>query len=81
MLRQERFDTHQIRPMLLKVNAACPGSCRMNLNNHAGTQTVEEGAREPVCLAFIGPDGPTSEAERNARDAPVVTVHDGQCAT
>jgi hypothetical protein len=29
------------------------------LNNYAGTQTVEEGAREPVRLALLGPDGPT----------------------
>lgn len=43
----------------IKVNAACPGFTRTNLNNYAGTQTVEEGAREPVRLALLGPDGPT----------------------
>jgi NAD(P)-dependent dehydrogenase (short-subunit alcohol dehydrogenase family) len=43
----------------IKVNAACPGFTKTNLNNYAGTQTVEEGAREPVCLALLGPDGPT----------------------
>jgi NAD(P)-dependent dehydrogenase (short-subunit alcohol dehydrogenase family) len=43
----------------IKVNAACPGFTRTNLNNYAGVQTVEEGAREPVRLALIGPDGPT----------------------
>jgi NAD(P)-dependent dehydrogenase (short-subunit alcohol dehydrogenase family) len=43
----------------IKVNAACPGFTKTNLNNYAGTQTVEEGAREPVRLALIGPDGPT----------------------
>jgi NAD(P)-dependent dehydrogenase (short-subunit alcohol dehydrogenase family) len=43
----------------IKVNAACPGYTRTNLNNYAGTQTVEEGAREPVRLALLGPDGPT----------------------
>ena len=43
----------------IKVNAACPGYTRTNLNNYTGTQTVEEGAREPVCLALLGPDGPT----------------------
>jgi NAD(P)-dependent dehydrogenase (short-subunit alcohol dehydrogenase family) len=43
----------------IKVNAACPGYTKTNLNNYSGTQTVEEGAREPVRLALIGADGPT----------------------
>lgn len=43
----------------IKVNAACPGFTSTNLNNYAGTQTVEEGAREPVRLALLGADGPT----------------------
>ncbi len=43
----------------IKVNAACPGFTKTNLNNYAGTQSVEEGAREPVHLALLGPDGPT----------------------
>src|SRR5580658_1818325 len=43
----------------IKVNAACPGYTKTNLNNYSGTRTVEEGAREPVRLALLGPDGPT----------------------
>ncbi len=43
----------------IKVNAACPGYTKTNLNNYTGTRTVEEGAREPVRLALLGPDGPT----------------------
>jgi NAD(P)-dependent dehydrogenase (short-subunit alcohol dehydrogenase family) len=43
----------------IKVNAACPGFTKTNLNNYEGTQTVEEGAREAVRLALLGPDGPT----------------------
>jgi NAD(P)-dependent dehydrogenase (short-subunit alcohol dehydrogenase family) len=43
----------------IKVNATSPGFTKTNLNNYAGTQTVEEGAREPVRLALLGPDGPT----------------------
>ncbi len=43
----------------IKVNATSPGFIKTNLNNYAGTQTVEEGAREPVRLALLGPDGPT----------------------
>ena len=43
----------------IKVNAACPGYTKTNLNNYTGTQTVEEGAREPVRLALLGAEGPT----------------------
>jgi NAD(P)-dependent dehydrogenase (short-subunit alcohol dehydrogenase family) len=43
----------------IKVNAVSPGFTKTNLNNYAGTQTVEEGARAPVRLALLGPDGPT----------------------
>jgi NAD(P)-dependent dehydrogenase (short-subunit alcohol dehydrogenase family) len=43
----------------IKVNAASPGFTKTNLNGYAGTETVEEGAREAVRLALIGPDGPT----------------------
>ncbi|RLQ85306.1 SDR family oxidoreductase [Notoacmeibacter ruber] len=43
----------------IKVNAACPGFTDTALNNHNGTRSVEEGAREPVRLALIGEDGPT----------------------
>ncbi|XXS92980.1 hypothetical protein WMF28_12975 [Sorangium sp. So ce590] len=32
---------------------------KTNLNNDEGTETVEEGAREAVRLALLGPDGPT----------------------
>lgn len=35
------------------------GGAKTNLNNHLGAQTVEEGAREPVRLALLSPDGPT----------------------
>lgn len=43
----------------IKVNAACPGFTATDLNNFAGTRTVEQAAREPVRLALLGPDGPT----------------------
>ena len=43
----------------IKVNAACPGFTSTALNGFRGTRSVEEGAREPVRLALIGPDGPT----------------------
>jgi NAD(P)-dependent dehydrogenase (short-subunit alcohol dehydrogenase family) len=44
----------------IKVNAVAPGFTKTNLNNYEGTQTVEEGAREAVRVALLGPDGPTA---------------------
>ena len=44
----------------IKVNAAAPGFTKTNLNNYAGTQSVEQGAREIVRLATLGADGPSS---------------------
>lgn len=43
----------------IKVNAVSPGFTRTNLNGYQGTETVEEGAREAVRVALLGPDGPT----------------------
>ena len=43
----------------IKVNAACPGYTKTNLNSYTGTRTVEEGAREPVRLALLDANGPT----------------------
>jgi NAD(P)-dependent dehydrogenase (short-subunit alcohol dehydrogenase family) len=43
----------------IKVNVACPGYTATDLNNFQGTRTVEQGAREAVRLALIGPVGPT----------------------
>ena len=42
----------------IKVNAVSPGYTRTKLNNFTGTETVEEGAREAVRVALLGPDGP-----------------------
>jgi NAD(P)-dependent dehydrogenase (short-subunit alcohol dehydrogenase family) len=60
----------ELEPTGIKVNAACPGFTKTNLNNYAGTQTVEEGAREPVRLALIGPDGPTGTFSNAAGPLP-----------
>jgi NAD(P)-dependent dehydrogenase (short-subunit alcohol dehydrogenase family) len=43
----------------IKVNAVSPGFTKTNLNGYAGTETVEDGAREVVRMALLGPDGPT----------------------
>lgn len=43
----------------IKVNSACPGFVKTDLNHNNGTRTVEQGASEPVRLALLGADGPT----------------------
>ncbi|MFL9995430.1 SDR family oxidoreductase [Paraburkholderia sediminicola] len=48
----------------IKVNAVSPGFTRTNLNGYAGTETVEQGAREAVRVALLGPDGPTGTFTR-----------------
>jgi NAD(P)-dependent dehydrogenase (short-subunit alcohol dehydrogenase family) len=42
-----------------RVNSADPGFTATDLNQHRGTQTVEEGTDAIVVLATIGADGPT----------------------
>ena len=48
----------------VRVNAVSPGFTKTNLNGYAGTETVEEGAREAVRVALLGPDGPTGKFTR-----------------
>ncbi len=43
----------------IKVNAVTPGYTKTALNNHLGTETVEEGAAEAVRVALLGPDSPS----------------------
>jgi NAD(P)-dependent dehydrogenase (short-subunit alcohol dehydrogenase family) len=43
----------------MRINAVEPGFTATDLNGHAGTQTVEQGAEIIVRMAQIGPDGPT----------------------
>ncbi len=48
----------------IKVNLVSPGFTRTNLNGYAGTQSVEEGSREVVRVAMLGPEGPTGTFTR-----------------
>ena len=50
---------NELEATRIKVNAACPGFTATDLNNFRGPRSVQEGAREPVRLALLGPDGPT----------------------
>jgi NAD(P)-dependent dehydrogenase (short-subunit alcohol dehydrogenase family) len=49
----------ELRDTPIKVNAANPGFTATDLNQHRGTQTVEEGASETVRLALLPSDGPS----------------------
>jgi len=54
----------ELEPEGIKVNAVSPGFTKTNLNNYMGTETVEEGAREAVRVAMLGPEGPTGTFTR-----------------
>ncbi|PQV53962.1 SDR family oxidoreductase [Paraburkholderia sp. BL21I4N1] len=54
----------ELEPEGIKVNAVSPGFTKTNLNGYAGTETVEEGAREAVRVALLGADGPTGQFTR-----------------
>jgi NAD(P)-dependent dehydrogenase (short-subunit alcohol dehydrogenase family) len=49
----------ELEPEGIRVNAVSPGYTKTNLNGYSGTETVEEGAREAVRVALLGPDAPT----------------------
>ena len=48
----------------IKVNLVSPAFTKTNLNNYAGTESVEDGSREVVRVALLGPDGPTGTFTR-----------------
>ena len=49
----------ELEPTDIKVNLVSPAFTSTNLNNYAGTETVEDGSREVVRVALLGADGPT----------------------
>ncbi len=48
----------------IKVNLVSPGFTKTNLNGYAGTESVEDGSREVVRVALLGPDGPSGTFTR-----------------
>jgi NAD(P)-dependent dehydrogenase (short-subunit alcohol dehydrogenase family) len=54
----------ELEPQGIKVNAVSPGYTKTKLNGYSGTETVEQGAREAVRVALLGPDGPTGRFTR-----------------
>jgi len=43
----------------IKVNLVSPGFTKTNLNNYEGIESLEDGSREVVRVALLGPEGPT----------------------
>ncbi len=54
----------------VKVNAMCPGLTATAFNDHLGTRSAADGAREAVRLALLGPDGPTGTFSNDAGPIP-----------
>jgi NAD(P)-dependent dehydrogenase (short-subunit alcohol dehydrogenase family) len=48
----------------IKVNLVSPGFTKTNLNGYEGPESVEDGSREVVRVALLGPDGPTGTFTR-----------------
>lgn len=48
----------------IKVNLVSPAFTSTNLNGFEGTESVEDGSREVVRVALLGPDGPTGTFTR-----------------
>ena len=42
----------------IKVNLVSPGFTKTNLNGYEGIELLEDGSREVVRVALLGPDGP-----------------------
>jgi NAD(P)-dependent dehydrogenase (short-subunit alcohol dehydrogenase family) len=54
----------ELESTAIKVNLVSPGFTKTNLNGYEGTQSVEDGSREVVRVALLGPDGPTGTFTR-----------------
>jgi NAD(P)-dependent dehydrogenase (short-subunit alcohol dehydrogenase family) len=48
----------------IKINLVSPAFTSTNLNGYAGTESIEDGSREVVRVALLGPDGPTGTFTR-----------------
>ena len=54
----------KVEPAGIKVNLASPGFTKTNLNGYEGVESIEDGSREVVRVALLGPDGPTGTFTR-----------------
>ncbi len=54
----------ELESTAIKVNLVSPAFTKTNLNGYAGTESVEDGSREVVRVALLGPNGPTGTFTR-----------------
>lgn len=54
----------ELEPTGIKVNLVSPGFTKTNLNGFEGTESLEDGSREVVRVALLGPDGPSGTFTR-----------------
>lgn len=54
----------ELESTTIKIRLVSPAFTSTNLNNYAGTETVEDGSREVVRVALLGPDDPTGTFTR-----------------
>jgi NAD(P)-dependent dehydrogenase (short-subunit alcohol dehydrogenase family) len=54
----------ELESTAIKVNLVSPAFTKTNLNGYAGTESVEDGSREVVRVAMLGPDGPSGTFTR-----------------
>lgn len=54
----------ELESTAIKVNLVSPGFTKTNLNGYEGTESVEDGSREVVRVALLGPDGPSGTFTR-----------------
>ncbi len=54
----------ELEPSGIKVNLVSPGHTKTNLNGYSGKESVENGSREVVRVALLGPDDPTGTFTR-----------------
>ena len=54
----------ELESTAIKVNLVSPGFTKTNLNGYEGSESVEDGSREVVRVALLGPDGPSGTFTR-----------------
>lgn len=54
----------ELESTAIKVNLVSPGFTKTNLNGYEGLESVEDGSREVVRVALLGPDGPSGTFTR-----------------
>lgn len=54
----------EVEPEGIKVNLVSPGFTKTKLNGFEGRESLEDGSREVVRVALLGPDGPSGTFRR-----------------